>query len=149
MPAEKPRVLFLCANNSARSQIAEALLRHRAGDRFEALSAGLTPKPVHPLVEPVLREAGLEVPRDLNAKRVGPFLGSRSIRYAIIIGEPDERDCPKIFPFATRTIRWAVHDPEDGATEPIECFRHVRDEIDTRLRDWLDGLDAGRTTTAA
>jgi arsenate reductase len=152
MPAEKPRVLFLCADNSARSQIAEALLRHRAGERFEAFSAGLSPRPVNPLVRSVLREVGLELSSDLEAKRIAPFLGSRSIRYAVIVGEPGERECPKIFPFAARTMRWPVPDPEtaaDTSAEPIERLRRTRDAIDAHLQEWLAALDTSQVTSAA
>jgi arsenate reductase len=132
--------------------MAEALLRHRAGERFEAFSAGLAPRPVHPLVGSVLREVGLELSGNLEAKRIAPFLGSRSIRYAVIVGEPGERDCPKIFPFAARTMRWSIPDPEtaaDASKEPIERFRQTRDAIDAHLQEWLAGLDARQATTAA
>lgn len=140
MSAEKPRVLFLCADNSARSQMAEALLRHRAGGRFEACSAGLAPRPVHPLVERVLREVGVDTAESLEAKRLASFLGTRSIRYAVIVGEHGEPDCPKIFPFAARTVRWAIADPLAGEDASDECesrLRRTRDEIDAHLQTWL------------
>ena len=69
-----PRVLFLCTHNAARSQMAEAFLRHYAGDRFEVLSAGLAPTQVHPLTRHVLTETGLD-PSALCAKGLDAFLG--------------------------------------------------------------------------
>src|SRR5258705_10042601 len=109
MSAEQPTVLFLCPDNSVRSQLGEALLRHRVGDRVDACSAGLVPKPVHPLVCQVLREIGIEV-SELEPKSIGPFLGRRGVRYAVILRETDDADGPRIFPFATRTMRWDVED---------------------------------------
>ena len=144
MATEKPTVLFLCADNSTRSQLAEALLRHRAGDRFEVHSAGLAPRPVNPLVADVLREQGLETPA-LEAKRIGEFLGRRSVRYAVIVGTPEERACPRIFPFAAQTMRWPVADPtgaEDSREGQLAALRRTRDEIDGHLCEWLSQVTA-------
>jgi arsenate reductase len=139
MGPEKPTVLFICADNSTRSQLAEALLRHRAGDRFEVHSAGLAPRPVHPLVPDVLREEGLDA-SSLESKRITGFLGKRSVRYAVIVGPPEERGCPRIFPFAAQTVRWPVASPspagEKGADE-LTALRRTRDEIAGHLDAWL------------
>lgn len=75
----KRMVLFLCTHNAARSQMAEVLLRHLAGDRFEVASAGLAPTVVHPLTRQVLTEAGLDA-GGLRAKGVGEFLSQASVR---------------------------------------------------------------------
>ena len=140
MAAEKPRVLFLCAHNAARSQIAEALLRHLAHDRFEACSAGLDPTGVHPLVQTVLEEASVDA-GGLRAKSVREFLGSRGVRYAVVLSQEAHDSCPRIFPFATRTFRWPIPDPVAAADEAPERFRAVRDDIAARLRNWLDTLE--------
>lgn len=150
MAAEKPRVLFLCAHNAARSQMAEALLRHLADDRFEACSAGLAPAGVHPLALDVLAEAEIDT-LGLRAKSVREFLGSRGVRYAIVLSQERSEGCPRIFPFATQTLRWPIPDPiaaggEDDATR--ESFRAVRDEIEARLRAWL-GMTEARATLAS
>jgi arsenate reductase len=144
MATGKPTVLFLCADNSTRSQLAEALLRHRAGDRFEVHSAGLEPRPVHPMVADVLREQGLEA-EALEAKKIGAFLGRRSVRYAVIVGEPDEPECPRIFPFAAQTTRWPVAKPTDAEESPegqLSALRRTRDEIDGHLSEWLSQVAA-------
>ncbi len=143
MAATQPTVLFLCADNSVRSQLGEVLFRHRAGDRFEVESAGLSPKPVHPLVSEVLREVGLDTDA-LSSKRIGPILGKRSVRYAVILRDTDEAQAPRIFPFATRTLRWDVEDPTAAGAgeETLERFRRVRDEIDAHVREWVRTIDA-------
>ena len=136
---EKPRVLFLCTHNAARSQIAEALLRHIAGDRFEAASAGLDPTTVHPLTYQVLKEAGVDT-SGLSSKSVDTFLGRQAVRYAIIVCEQVETRCPKIFPFTTQTFFWRFDDPAQPEGAPdiqLAKFRRVRDELDTRIRAWL------------
>lgn len=143
MSSQKPMALFLCSDNSVRSQLGEALLRHHGGDRFQCASGGFIPKPVHPLVGRVLRESGVD-PGPLEAKRLNAFLG-RGVRYAIILRTPDETMAPRIFPFATRTIRWEVPDPGcDGATgdEALYVLRRTRDDIAARVRCWLASLDA-------
>ena len=139
MIVEKPTVLFLCADNAIRSQIAEALLRHYAGDSLESCSAGLTPKPVHRLVPEVLAEIGVPASH-LETKPLRPFLGHRVVRWAIILRGPNEQHAPRIFPFATRTVLWEVLDPGcDGRSqaEAHVAMRRVRDDIDARVLQWL------------
>jgi arsenate reductase len=142
MRGRKPTVLFLCADNSVRSQLAEALLRHHGGDRFECASAGLTPKPVHPLLRQVLRESGVE-PGALDPKGLKVSLG-HGVRFAIILRTPDETEAPRMFPFATRTIHWEVPDPGcDGDTndDALAALRRTRDEVAARLRCWLASIE--------
>jgi protein-tyrosine-phosphatase len=93
---KKPRVLFLCTHNAARSQIAEALLRKYAGHRFEAISAGLEPTDVHPLTRQVLEEIGVDH-GPLRAKGAREFLGRTSVRYAIIVCQRVEPNAPRCF----------------------------------------------------
>jgi arsenate reductase len=100
----KLRVLFLCTHNAARSQMAEALLRHLAGDRFEVVSAGLEPTEVHPFTHQVLTERGIEM-HPLRAKGVREFLGKVKVDYAIAVCNPAEIDCPRMFPFALRILQ--------------------------------------------
>jgi arsenate reductase len=143
--SDKPRILFLCTHNSARSQIAEALLRHHAGERLEAVSAGLRPTAVHPLTRTVLNEIGIDDSK-LHAKPIREFLGGTSIQYAIIVCEPSEAECPHLFPFATRTLYWPFDDPTTAEGDlGLAKFRRVRDEIDTRIRGWLQGIRASRS----
>jgi arsenate reductase len=135
----KPLVLFLCTGNSARSQMAEALLRVMAPDRFEAASAGLDPKGVDPMTVEVLREIG--APADgLRSKPATEFLGKAAVRHAIIVCERAQAACPRIYPFAGRTHSWPFEDPAafEGERAPrLAKFREVRDQIAARIEQWL------------
>lgn len=136
---KKPLILFLCTGNSARSQMAEALLRARAGDRFEVASAGLDPKGVHPMTIRVLEELGVET-ASLWSKATTEFLGKVAVRVAIIVCEHANRSCPRVYPFANRTLFWPFEDPAafvGDETQTLEKFRAVRDAIAERLDLWL------------
>lgn len=140
----KPLVLFLCTGNSARSQMAEAILRDRAGDRFDAASAGVTPKGVHPLTIRVLSEAGLAT-AGLRSKPSSEFLGKVLVGWAIIVCEQANASCPSIYPFAGKTLYWPFEDPaafEGGESEKLAKFRSVRDAIARQIDSWLAELDA-------
>jgi len=151
MPATtKPLVLFLCTGNSARSQMAEALLRARAGDRFEVASAGLEPKGVHPLTLRVLAESGIET-QGLRSKNSSEFLGKVKVRYAVIVCERANQSCPRIYPFATDTLYWPFEDPaaaEGTESQRLEKFRDIRDQIAARLDQWLSALNIPPVKTA-
>ena len=136
---EKPRILFLCTHNAARSQMAEALLRHHGGDRFEAYSAGLEPTELHPLTRRVLEEADID-PTELRAKGMNEFMGKTRVRYAIVVCERANEQCPRVYPFATQTLFWPFEDPGEakGSTEEqLAVFRRVRDQIAARVRRFV------------
>src|SRR5690348_4624722 len=92
----KDRVLFLCTANSARSQMAEALLRHRAGERFEPHSAGLEPKEINPYARRVLEEMGLDISKQYS-KGVDVYLGKTIFTYLITVCASAEEKCPTTF----------------------------------------------------
>ncbi len=140
--ADKPRVLFLCTGNSCRSQMAEAILRHEAGDRFEPCSAGLEPKPVNPLTLQVLEEAGIDT-AGLRSKSTSEFLGRVSIHYAIFVCDKAQQSCPRIYPFALQSLYWPFEDPaafQGSSMQQVAKFRAVRDQIRTQIQTWLAGL---------
>lgn len=123
--------------------MAEAILRARAGDRFESASAGMKPKGIHPLTLRVLSEADIET-RGLRSKPTSEFLGEVAVRHAIIVCEQVNQHCPSIFPFATRTHYWPFDDPaafEGTEAERLDKFRTVRDEIAQRIDAWLGEVD--------
>jgi arsenate reductase (thioredoxin) len=143
MAETKPRVLFVCTHNAARSQMAEALLRHYAGECFEVLSAGVAPTEVHPLTRQVLMAIGLD-PSGLYAKNLDDFFAKVSIAYAIIVCDQAEDGCPRLYPFTLQTLHWPFDDPtqvEGSTAERLHAFRAVRDQIDHRLRAWLATLE--------
>jgi arsenate reductase len=135
MPA---RVLFLCTGNSARSQMAEGLLRHFAGDHFEVYSAGLDPKPVNPYAIRVMHEIGLYISSH-TSKDVMDYLGRVHMGTVITVCSNAEARCP-IFPFSTQRLYWPFEDPAAFVGTPEETlqkFRDIRDQISERLQAWL------------
>jgi arsenate reductase (thioredoxin) len=130
----KKRVLFLCTGNSARSQMAEGLLRSMANDRFEVFSAGTHPKCVHPRSTEAMREIGIDVTSH-TSKDVQQFLNDK-FDYVITVCDRAKQACP-IFPGA-EPIHWGFDDPAEAPSEhQLELFRRVRNEIQQRLRLFL------------
>ena len=132
----KKRVLILCTGNSARSQMAEGLLRHDAGDKFEVESAGVAPSHVRPQAIEAMREIGIDISGH-RSKSVGEFAG-REFDYVITVCANAKEHCP-VFPGKTRRIHWSFDDPaaaEGDEAERLAVFRRVRDEIRERLREF-------------
>ena len=133
------RVLFLCTHNSARSQMAEGLLRAWAGDRFEVHSAGVEATEVRPLAIRAMAELGIDI-RDQTSKRVDTYDG-QDFDAAITVCDDAKEACP-YFPRAKAQLHWSFEDPS-GATgsedERLQVFRRVRDEIGARIREELLG----------
>ena len=138
------RVLFLCTGNTARSQMAEAILRHLAGDRFEVHSAGLQPTEVRPEALAVLQEAGISAD-GLRSKGVDEYLGKMHIHYLITVCDHAERNCPRIWPQGGVRVFWPVDDPatvEGTEAERLEAFRRARDELAVLIDAWLTDYDS-------
>jgi arsenate reductase len=122
--------------------MAEALLRHHGGARFEAFSAGLEPKPIHPLTARVLSELGIDTSAQ-RSKEVTEYLGRKRFEYVIIVCDGANRSCPSVFPGVNQRLFWPFDDPaafEGSEEESLEEFRRVRDQIEARIRAWLDEL---------
>lgn len=137
----RPKVLFLCTGNSARSQMAEAFLRAYAGDHFEAHSAGIEPKgQILPDVLAVMKERGL-VLSNQRSKGVGEYLGKLHFAYVITVCGDAEENCPTVFLNMGRHEHWPFNDPakfEGSDDERLLRVREVRDQIDQRVRQWLE-----------
>jgi arsenate reductase (thioredoxin) len=137
----KRKVLFLCTQNSARSQMAEAFLRDLAGDRFEVYSAGSrVGEEIHPYAVEVMEELGIDI-SDQYPKGLRTYLGKVGFNYSIIVCARAEKDCPKTFPGVGTRLVWPFEDPrgEDVPEEErLARFREIRDEIELKLRDWLE-----------
>jgi len=133
----KTSVLFLCTHNSARSQIAEGLLRHLAGDRFETFSAGTEATHVQPLAIEAMREIGIDISGH-TSKTLVAFQG-QNFDYVITVCDRANESCP-IFPGGTERIHWSFDDPtaaSGGDEERLVVFRRVRDEIRKRLETFI------------
>ena len=127
------RVLFLCTHNSARSQMAEALLREKGEGLFEAFSAGTHPKGLNPLTVAVMDEKGIDV-RGQRSKDVAEFL-TDSFDYVITVCDRANEECP-VFPGDYERIHWSFEDPAaaTGSEErQLEVFRRVRIAIENRI----------------
>ncbi len=141
---DRQRVLFLCTGNSARSQMAEAFLRHCGGDRFEAYSAGFEPKGINPYTVRVMQEKGIDL-QGQTSKDIVPFLGRQHFSYVIPVCERAEEKCPTVFPGAGKILNWVFEDPAEATGDEQEIlmkFREVRDQIELRIKQWLDQQDA-------
>ena len=137
----KKTVLFLCTGNTARSQLADALLRHHASDRFDVTSAGLEPGTLNPYTVRVLEERGISTD-GMHAKGVKPMLGQRTFHYLITVCSRAEENCP-IFPGVSQRLAWPFEDPaafEGSDQEKLEKFREVRDAIERRILEWIPSL---------
>jgi len=135
----KAKVLFLCTGNSARSQMAEAFLRKYAGEYFEAHSAGLEPKGLHPFTVQVMNEIGMDLAGH-TSKDVTTYLGKMNFGYLITVCANAEQRCPRTFLGVSQRLHWDLDDPAAVAgsdAEKLAKFRQVRDEIAIKIRAWL------------
>lgn len=140
MERPKTRVLFLCTGNSCRSQMAEALLRHLAGARFEALSAGTEPKEIHPLTLAALDEIGVPT-AGLRSKNLREYLGTMQFAYVVSVCAAADQSCPTIWPGVMHRVAAPFDDPAALVGSPAEQlveFRRVRDAIKAWLEDWIE-----------
>ncbi len=131
------RVLILCTGNSARSQMAEGLLRHIASQQVEVSSAGTHPIGVNPLAIEVMREIGIDISAQ-RSKSVSEFEGRR-FDTVITVCDRAAEECP-VFPGAPQRLHWSVPDPAAVSGSPEEkhrAFHDVRDALEQRLREFL------------
>jgi arsenate reductase len=151
--ADPIRVLFVCTHNSARSQLAEALLGRLGGTVFEAHSAGTAATRVNPYATRVLAESGIDW-STARSKVITEFLGQR-FDYVVTVCDRARETCP-YFPGATHTLHWGLDDPSGvGATdeERLAAFRRTRAEVTERLRPFIEealrarGLTPGESSS--
>jgi arsenate reductase (thioredoxin) len=132
----KKTVLILCTGNSARSQMAEGLLRHDAGDRFEVASAGTHPSRVRPEAVAVMKEIGIDISSH-RSKSVDEF-ASRDFDYVFTVCDNAKETCP-IYPGHANRLHHSFEDPaavQGSEEDKLAAFRKVRDEIRQYLREW-------------
>ncbi len=140
--SRKPRVLFLCTHNSARSQMAEAFLRRYGGHRFEAHSAGLEPASIHPLALRAMQEVGVDLEAEGHRSKglIEEYFDQRvHIGYLITVCSRAEEKCP-IYPGVSVREYWGFEDPAafEGSEEAqLEKFREIRDLIEERVHAFI------------
>ncbi len=138
MPADPIRVLFVCTHNSARSQIAEALLKRYGGADFEVFSAGTEVTRVNPFATQVIEEAGIDW-SGARSKSITEFLDQR-FDYVITVCDRARATCP-VFPGSTNTLHWGLDDPsevEGTDTEKLAAFRRTEADVSARLRPFIE-----------
>lgn len=131
------RVLFVCTHNSARSQMAEGMLRAWGGDRFEAYSAGTEVSTVRPEAMAVMSEIGIDIGRQ-RSKSVDEYVG-QSFNWLITVCDQARQNCP-IFPGVEETAHWSVEDPSEATgseEERLAVFRRVRDDLRNRMHIFI------------
>jgi arsenate reductase (thioredoxin) len=130
------RVLILCTGNSARSQMAEGLLRNDGGSAFEVASAGTKPSHVRPEAIAAMNEIGIDISGH-RSKSVDEFAG-QAFDYVITVCDNAKESCP-VFPAATRRIHWSLDDPaavQGSEEQRLAEFRRVRDQLRSLLRQF-------------
>ena len=139
----KKKVLFVCIHNSARSQMAEALLKQMAGDRFIAESAGVAPGQLNPIVVEVMNEIGIDIANN-KTKSVKDFI-KEGRRYDYVITVCDEASaerCPTV-PGPAKRVHMGFADPssfQGNHQEKLARTREVRDQINLKIREWVKGV---------
>lgn len=133
---KRQRVLFLCTGNSARSQMAEGLLRHMAGDQFEVFSAGTRPAGLNPNAVTAMAEIGINIAGS-RSKSVDQFAGQQ-FAYVFTVCDNAKEACP-IFPGGGKRLHQSFEDPAAApADQQLAVFRRVRDQIANRLREFVE-----------
>lgn len=141
----KPKVLFLGNSNSSRSLMAEALVRHYAGDRFEAHSAGLAPAGINPMTERVMAEAGVSLEGEESIS-VEEYLGKVHFGYLVTVCDYAEAHCPRALVGISKRFYWNIEDPnkfEGDEEATLAKYREVRDDLDSRIQAWLEDPNRG------
>lgn len=143
MNVAKQRILIVCTGNSARSQMAEGLLRHEASDRFEVASAGTKPSHVRPEAIAVMKEIGIDISHH-RSKSVDEFIG-QPLDVVVTVCNSARETCP-VFPGDVKRLHWPFDDPAEaqGSEDEVRkaAFRRIRDQIHGRIMVFLDGNDS-------
>jgi arsenate reductase len=141
---DKTRVLFVCAHNSARSQIAEAFLKKIAGDRFEAHSAGLEPGQLNPLAVKAMLEIGIDISRNQTKSVFEKYKRGELFSYVITVcDEKTAEQCP-VFPGVTNREHWSFEDPAEltgSHEEKMIKIREIRDKIRDQVEAFIAAIE--------
>jgi arsenate reductase len=137
----KQNVLFVCVHNSARSQMAAALLNKTCGEFFDAQSAGLGPGTINPLVIEALQERGIDISQNKTQRAADVWKSGQMFQFVITVcSEAEAEGCP-FFPGSTTQLHWPFDDPSKftGTHEQrLAQTRRVRDQIEARLRSFCE-----------
>jgi arsenate reductase len=144
MVEKRIKMLFICVHNSARSQMAEALLNQMAGDKYEAVSAGLEPGELNPLAVEVLKEVGIDISGKETQDVFKVFKSGEFFPFVVTVcDESSAEKCP-IFPGVTNRLHWGFQDPSSFTgteEEKLAKTREVRDMIRDKLSEFVKSQD--------
>ncbi len=138
----KKKVLFVCVHNSARSQMAEELLRKIAGDRFEAESAGLEPGELNPYVIEVLKEEGIDITGKKTKSAFDLLKAGRHYMYVITVCDETSAEACPLFPSCEERFHWSFPDPSKFAgtdEENREQVRKIKNQMKAKIEEWIKG----------
>ena len=139
----RKEVLFVCVHNSARSQMAEALLKQAAGDKFEVESAGLEPGKLNPSAVEVMKEIGIDISQNKTKSVFDLYKQGKRYDYVITVcDESQSGRCP-VFPGATQRLHWSFADPSGFTVsweDKLAKTRQARDQIETKIKDWVNSV---------
>jgi arsenate reductase (thioredoxin) len=136
----KTRVLFICVHNSARSQMAEALLNQMCGDEFEAHSAGLDPGTINPLVVEAMNEIGIDISQNKTKAVFDMYRSGMTFKYVVSVCDQSCERGP-IFPGVATRLHWSFPDPtkfEGTEEQRLDRVRELRDAMTDRIQEWYN-----------
>lgn len=139
----KIRVLFVCRHNAARSQMAEALLNHLAGDRFQAESAGLEPGELNPFAVKAMAQMGIDISKNQTKSVFDLYLKGHLYRYVITVCDAEGHEKCPIFPGISQRVNWSFPDPAEFSGSDQEVLLQtigVRDLIREKIEDFIDSI---------
>ncbi len=139
----KKKVLFVCVHNSARSQMAEELLRKIAGDRFESESAGLEPGVLNPYAVEVLKEEGIDITNKKTKSAFDLLKAGRHYTYVITVCDETSAEACPVFPSCEERFHWSFPDPSKFVgtdQEKINQVRGIKNQIEAKIGDWINNI---------
>ena len=145
----KMRVLFICVHNSARSQMAEALMNQICGDEFEAHSAGLEPGTLNPLVVESLNEIGIDISQSKTKRVFDVYRSGLTFKYVVSVCDQSSERGP-IFPGVATRLHWSFPDPakfEGTREQRLARVHELRDTMTDKIQEWYGELTGAMLTT--
>jgi arsenate reductase len=139
----KKKILFVCIHNSARSQMAEAIMNQMCGDEYEADSAGLRPGSLHPLAVEVMREAGTDISTHSTQSVFDVFKSGQMFAYVVTVCDQVSAERCPIFPRVTTRLHWSFPDPAGCAgthEEKLQATREIRDMIRRQIEEFCASI---------
>lgn len=141
----KKNVLFVCVHNSARSQMAEELLRKIAGNRFDVESAGLEPGVLNPYVIEILKEEEIDISGKKTKSAFDLLKAGRHFTYVITVCDETSAEACPVFPSCEERFHWSFPDPSKFVgtdEEKIERVREIKNQIKAKIEEWIKGRDS-------